>query len=77
MGNVRIRFDPEADAATIVLLDPVPDGAVVDSHVCDLDVANAAVVLDRDVTGRLVQIEILGATILLPPVVLDAADRIG
>jgi len=77
VGDVRIRFDPEADAATIALLDPVPDGAVVESHVCDLDVTGAAVVLDRDESGHLVQIEILGATTLLPSVVLDAADRAG
>ncbi len=72
---MRIRFDPEADAATIILSDPTSDVGVVDSHVCDLDVTGAAVILDRDASGHLVQIEILGASILLASVVLNAADR--
>ena len=73
---MRILFDPVANAATIVLLDPVPPGTVVESHVCDLEVPNAAVVLDRDESGQLVSIEVLGATTLLPPAVLDGADRV-
>jgi uncharacterized protein YuzE len=73
---VRVTVDVVANAATIYVMDPIMPGTVVSSHVCDLDVEDCAVVLDLDASGRLVSIEILGASKLLPPEGLANAERI-
>jgi uncharacterized protein YuzE len=72
-----MTFDPVADAAMILLVDPLPEGEVVTSQICDADMTDAAVVLDLDRQGRAVAIEFLGASRILPAPVLEASERIG
>ena len=71
---MRVRFDPEANAAYIAL--PRAEGAsVARSHVCDVHLDESAILLDFDAEGRLLGVELLGASRLLPGDALDAADR--
>jgi len=74
---MRMTFDPVADAAMILLVDPLPDGEIVTSQVCDAEMTDAAVVLDLDGQGRVVAIEILGASRIIPGPVLEAIERVG
>ncbi len=76
---MRITFDPAADAAMIYLVDRVPDGGVARSEVCDVEFIGGAVILDLDADDRLLAIEVLGASKLLPADVVAQAvsDRHG
>lgn len=72
---MRVTFDPEANAAYVYLKDQIPPGGVSRSEFCDVEVAGGPVFLQFDSDGRLIGIEILGATELLPAEVLDEAER--
>jgi uncharacterized protein YuzE len=73
---MRITFDPAADAAMIYLVDAVPDAAVARSEVCDVEFDGGAVILDLDADDRLLAIEVLGASKILPAdVVAQAAPE--
>jgi uncharacterized protein YuzE len=61
-----MTYDHIADSAKIYLVDAVAFGTVARSTHCDLDVDAAAVNLDFDIDGRLLAIELLGASRLLP-----------
>lgn len=61
-----MTYDDVADAAKIHLVDSVGFGAVARSAVCDMDLAETAVNLDFGHDGRLLAIEVLGASRLLP-----------
>jgi uncharacterized protein YuzE len=63
---MRIRYDPVADAAFIDLKTPIGPGDVPDSHVCDVNFKEAAIILGFGRDGRLIQLEILGASKVLP-----------
>jgi uncharacterized protein YuzE len=68
---VRVTYDQEVDAAYIYLRDPEARKGTVKS----LPVAEAPgmIVLDFDVDGCLFGIEVLDASKLLPPELLDTA----
>ena len=70
MASVRVKYDPEADAAFVYIGDDIPPGGAPESHVCDLEVKNAAVILLLSPDRRLVGLEVLGASRLLPSEVL-------
>lgn len=53
LGNIKATYDPEVDALTIIL----SDAAVEES-----DEAKPGVVLDYDVEGNIVGLEILNAS---------------
>lgn len=74
---MRITFDPAADAAMIYLVDAPRDGSVARSEVCDVEFRDGAVVLDLDAEDRLLAIEILGASKLLPADVIEQAASDG
>jgi uncharacterized protein YuzE len=59
--DMQVRFDPETDVAYF---------ALVDSPVEDSEEVRPGVVLDFDVDGRIVGIEVLGAKALLPAALL-------
>jgi uncharacterized protein YuzE len=74
---VRITYDRVADAATIYLTGDIGPGGAPKSLMCDLEVDEGAVILLLDDGDRIVGIEVLGASGLLPTELLDAADGRG
>jgi len=71
---VRVTYDPAVDAAYIYLVE-IPPGRVASTHVCDVEVANGSINLDFDRDGKLLGLEVLGATRLLPHEVLHLAPN--
>lgn len=74
---MRMTYDADADAAFVYLVDAVDGGDVAQSHMCDLEVREGAVILAMDADGRLLGIEVLGASKLLSPETLAAASAAG
>lgn len=74
---MTIAFDPAVDAAYIPIGDgPGPGEAV--RQIADISgPAGGEIILDFDAEGRLLGIELLGATLLLRPEVLQAAPLPG
>ncbi|TQS41034.1 DUF2283 domain-containing protein [Cryptosporangium phraense] len=71
---MRVTVDLEADAAYVEIADDVKDGEAVEQVVIDRP-GRGDVVLDFDVDGHLLGVEIIGAAGLLRRSVLVAADR--
>jgi uncharacterized protein YuzE len=69
--RVRLVYDSTADAASIYLLDTIQDGGTARSHVCDVEMTGCSITLDFDSEDKLVGIEVLGATKLLPSSLLS------
>lgn len=67
---MKLTYDPDADAASIYLVDSIEPGGTARSHVCDVELKDCTVVLDFDATDKLIGIELLGASKLLPSVLL-------
>jgi ketosteroid isomerase-like protein/uncharacterized protein YuzE len=74
MTDRRISFDPEADAAYLPLAEIRPGEAVRQVVVDDIP-AEAEIVLDFSADGRLLGIEVIGATAILDPALLRNAER--
>ncbi len=72
---VRIELDVEVDAAYLYLTDSEAAGAAVEQVVVDR-AGRGDVVLDFDADGRLLGVEIIGASQLLHPSSLSAAERL-
>lgn len=72
-----MTHDPEADAAYIYVTEAIPPGAVAESKPLDHYTPGAAVVLDFDSDNRLLGIELLGFSRLVPDDVLHrvSGDR--
>lgn len=70
---MKFTHDPQADAAKIYLVDSIQPGGVEKSHVCDIELPNCSVVLDFDAEHKLIGIEILGASRLLPDQMLASS----
>jgi uncharacterized protein YuzE len=68
-----MTYDPGVDAAYISLVSIEP-GQMVDTQMCDSDVG---IILDFDQTGKLLGIEVQGASGRLPKPILDQCERIG
>lgn len=68
---IRVNYDRDADAASIKLVNEIEPGRVQRSVPCDDDIINGAVILDFDAAERLVSIEVLGASRVLPPELLQ------
>jgi uncharacterized protein YuzE len=66
---LRVTLDPDADAG-YVYLSEIPDGAAVTQRVVGV-AGRGEVVLDFDEDGRLLGVELVGASSLLPPSLLD------
>lgn len=71
---MRIRLDPKADAAFVMLVDDLPVGGAPKSVMCDLDIDQGAVILLLSAEDRLMGLEILGASRVLPPEVIANAE---
>lgn len=74
---MRLTHDPEADAAKIYLVDTIQPGGVARSHVCDVELTDCSVVLDFDTADKLIGIELLGASRILPAETLKGSDNGG
>ncbi|WP_063035807.1 DUF2283 domain-containing protein [Nocardia grenadensis] len=70
---MHVTYDPDADAAYIALKQPIGAGEAVRQQNIPID--NAEVVLDFDVDGRLLGIEIIGAGAVLPAQALETAQH--
>ena len=70
---VRITYEKASDAATIYLLDQIGPGVAPRSMMCELEIREGAVILLLGHDDRLVGIEVLGASKLLPSQLLEAA----
>lgn len=65
-----MTHDPEADAAYIYVAEAIPPGGVAQSKPLDHYTPGASVVLDFDRDNRLLGIELLGFSRLVPDEVL-------
>ncbi|RIJ56973.1 DUF2283 domain-containing protein [Clavibacter phaseoli] len=75
---MRVTYDPAADAAYVELAGPVGDGeAATTIHSIATPGARGEVALDFDADGRLIGIEVLHASAVLPAAALAGAVRIG
>ena len=72
---MRFTYDPEADAAFLYIVDQIGPGQAARSEMCDLEIRESAVILVLDANERLLGIEFLGASRLVPEEVLDRAER--
>ena len=74
---MRVTYDAAVDAAYIYLRGATKAGEVVKTYGCDTQEVNGMVNLDFDAEGRLLGIEVLDASRLLPREVIAKAERIG
>jgi uncharacterized protein YuzE len=73
---MKITYDSGADAAYIHLSSIQP-GGVAKTYTCDPIETDSMINLDFDVEGRLVGIDVMSASKVLPPEVLKNAEIIG
>lgn len=73
---MRMTHDAEADAAYIYLVDQVSRGEVAYSRVANIPLDRAALTIDFDEGGRVLGIEVLGASQVLRDETVQAADDI-
>jgi uncharacterized protein YuzE len=75
---MRVTYDAAADAAYVSLVDIIGDGeAATQIHSITTPGDRGEVALDFDADGRLLGIEVLHASAVLPAAVLADAVRIG
>ena len=72
---MRAEFDRAANCAYMYLKE-IADGEAATQCVVECDEASGMIVLDLDKKGRLIGIEVMGATKALPQELLDAAERL-
>jgi uncharacterized protein YuzE len=72
---MKVTYDSTADAAYIYLLARIEPGGVKMTYTCDPIETNAEINLDFDASGRLIGIEVLGASRTLPPELLREAEH--
>jgi uncharacterized protein YuzE len=75
MAAVRLTYDAEADAAFVYLVDRIGPGEAPRSIMCDLEIEQGAVILLLNKHDQVVGVEVLGASRLLPPEILESAKR--
>ncbi|TBN55519.1 DUF2283 domain-containing protein [Glaciihabitans arcticus] len=67
---MNIKYDARVDAAYIQLADEILSGGVDHTYLCDTTEIDAMINLDFDADGRLLGIEIMDASRVLPVEVL-------
>lgn len=70
---MKITYDRSVDAAYIQLVDEIDADGVANTYPCDPTEVGGMINLDFDSSGRLVGIEVLDASKLLPRDVLAGA----
>jgi uncharacterized protein YuzE len=71
---MKISYDAEVDAAYIRVVDPIETGDAVKQVVVPLGEHQAEFILDFDANGRLLGIEVLGASFGLRPETIALAQ---
>lgn len=74
LRQMRLTYDLESDAAFVYLVDVIPPGSAPRSHMCDVEFDQAAVVMLFSPEDKLVGLEVVGASRVLPREVLDTAS---
>jgi len=77
---MRVEYDKSANAAYIYLINNIADGGIKHCYPCDPIEVGGMINLDFDGEGRegrLIGIEVLGASEKLPKEILDLATIIG
>ena len=74
MVSVRITYDPEADAAYVYLVDAIAPGGVARTEIAMIDLDMASIAVDFDSKGRMLGVEILGASRVLAEETLRRAE---
>ena len=73
--SLLLTHDPRADAAFLYLRHPITRGDVVRAEVPAIETpARSSIVLNFDEYDHLLSIEVLGASQLLPPELLQSVD---
>ena len=70
LETMKITIDPDSDTAFVILGETIDPGGAPHSHICDLELHEGAVILLFSPDDRLVGLEILGASRVLPPEIL-------
>jgi len=70
---MRLTHDEEADAAYIYLVDEIARGEVAASRLARIPLEGASLSVDFDAHGRLLGIEVLGASRVLRTETIQAA----
>jgi uncharacterized protein YuzE len=68
-----MTYDSEANAAYIYLVEEINRGEAARSCIADIALDNAAITIDFDAEGRVLGIEVLGASQTLRPETIRAA----
>ncbi|WP_149823548.1 DUF2283 domain-containing protein [Streptomyces tailanensis] len=77
MADVRVTYDRTADAAYVYLADPQARAtASAAMYPCDPVQVGGMINLDFDEQGRLIGVEVLGASAKLPTYLLESAERL-
>ena len=72
---MRVTYDESVDAAYLYLV-PIEPGDVKNTYGCPPDEIGGMINLDFDSDGRLIGIEVLSASRLLPDVVLKSTQAL-
>lgn len=72
MSELEFEYGPVYDIASLTLGGPVPDGSIVEEVLVER--ASADIYLGFNTSGHLVEIEVLGASSVLPASLLSAAQ---
>ena len=72
---MKLTYDPEVDAAYLYLVPSIGRGEVVRTISSMLEMDRSFVAFDVDSEGKILGIEILGASRVLPGVTLEEAAR--
>ena len=73
---MKVTYDRSVDAAYIYLADDIGEGCVKKTYACDPDEVGGVINLDFDEDGRMVGVEVLGASHHLPKTILKSAVSI-
>jgi uncharacterized protein YuzE len=71
-----MTHDADANAAYIYMVDEIAPGEISHSRVADIPMDNAAISVDFDAEGRVLGIELLGASRALRAETIRAAEDI-
>ena len=72
-GPMRFTYDRDADVAYLYIAGEIAPGGVAKTYGCDPGDAGGMINLDFDAGGRLVGIEVLDASVLLPVELIETA----
>lgn len=68
---MKVSYDPQVDAAYIYIADEINQGGVARTYPCDPREVGGEINLDFDSNGRLIGIEVLDASRMLPEALLQ------